>query len=482
MKRRKNDTLESSDWWFYSEPETLARHLYAGHDVGLGARPFASVDTGIDDSRRLQQIIFCEPSALPREWFYAMPGDAELRAYNHATRTGVYDCADGQIVTVQCAENWFARFVNPSDAVYQFQRAQFNFQKEFGFDFLSSPTLTGLYAFESKLPYSLPGGEPSAEWRQFLHSNTTQSRNEIWLPKTADSFFYYDRRFAYAADAVLELPCGAPVELSGEDASYVACECAFYAVNFNVPENWQHVGLLPVLGVDGWTWPRERVRGGYITFLAEPELRLALASGWPVEVQKKWLFEKARPLEKSIKSLVALNERAKEQGNGIEAAIYRRIVLQAIGALYARSFARESIIDESELLERDDAAVLTAQSLDGERYSLTDRTTQRSRRFYQPEWAAYIWSRARARLNAAMLSVPFNSLLGCHVDAIYTDREALTIQDSGRAGQFRLKGRIEYKVSDARHLPTEMTLCTMADLSRVKAFAEATLLATKGGE
>jgi hypothetical protein len=473
MKRRKNETLQSSDWRFYSEPETLARHLYSGEDVGFGARPFASIDTGIDDSRRQQQVIFCEPSALPREWFYEAIEGGELRAYSHATRTGVYDFDDGQAVTIQCAENWFSRNVNPVDGVRQFQRAQFLFRNEFGFDFLSSPTLTGLYAIESKLPYSLPAGESSSAWRQFLHNNTTQSRNEIWLPKTADSFYYYDRRFAYAADASLDLPCGSPVETSGEEARYIPYECAWYQVVFNVPEDWRHIGLLPVLGVDGWTWPRERKRGGFVSFVAEPELRLALSSGWPVEIQRKWLFEKARPLEKSVKLLVALNERAKLLGEEIEAGIYRRILLQAIGALYARSFQRESIVDEVELLERDDAAVLTAQSLDDGRYSLTDRATQRGGRFYQPEWAAYIWSRARARLNAAMLGLPFDSLLGCHVDAIYADREALTIADSGKVGQFRLKGRIENK---------ELTLNTMMDLSRVKAFAEAAFVAAKGGE
>lgn len=472
MKRRKNDTLRSSDWWFYAKPATLGEHLYSGSEL-IGAKPFASIDADDNESFRLQQVIFCNPAELPREWFYEGVPGAELRDYNHATRTGVYDCVDGQTVTIQCAENWFPRGTSPLDAPVGFRRAQSIFRKEFGFDFLSSPTLTGLYAFESKLPYSLPEGEPSSEWRQFMHGNTTQSRNEIWLPKTADSFYYYDRRFAYAADAVLELPCGAPVELSGDDAAYIAYECAWYMVNFNVSEGWQHVGLLPVLGADGWTWPRERVRGGYVTFVAEPELRLALASGWPVEIKKKWRFEKARPLEKSIKLLVGMFERAKADGDDVEAAIYRRMVLQAIGALYARSFARESIVDGAELLERDDAAVLTAKDLGDGRHSLTDRTTQRGGRFYQPEWAAYIWSRARARLNAAMLGLPFDSILGCHVDAIYTDREALTIQDNGKVGQFRLKGRIENK---------ELTLNTMADLSRVKAFAEASLLATKGGE
>jgi len=474
MKRRNNTSLQASDWWFHSEAESLAAHLMLSdearrRDIEL-ARPFASIQAGnssLGAPVRLQKVLFTEPASLPREWFYELIPGASLRAYNHATRTGLFACDDGQSVTIQCAENWFARGVDPFNAVYAFERAQKFFAGGFGFSFLSSPTLTGLYAFESKLPYGLPSSEPSTEWREYLHANTTQARNESFLPKTVGGFYYYDRRFAYSADACLDLPCGSPDELSGDEATYQKYEVAWYAVNFNIPEGWQHIGLLPVLGPDGWFWPRLRIRGGYQTFVAEPELRLAIDAGWPVEIQRKWLFGKARPLEKPVKLFVALFERAKITGCDIEAGIYRRIVLQAIGALYARSFERETIIDESELIERNDAAALTAEDLGDGRHSLKDRSQRRESRFYQPEWAAYIWSRARARLNSAMLGLPFDSILGCHVDAIYTDREALTLTDNGRVGQFRLKGQ---------HVGSKLAFEKMSDLSRVKM-----LLERKGG-
>jgi len=472
--RRRKATLNPSEWEFYAATELpsladILRGIVGSIFVICGSR------------KRVQKVLFWDRAALSRGWFQQDVDGFAMRSYNHESRTAQYvRTSDGALVTVQSYENWFPRGVDPGRAVLGFQNAKTALEREsFDCGVLSSPTLTGLHAFESKLPFELPEGEPSAEWRAMLHARTTQSRTEIWLPKTVSEFYYLDRRFAYAADAVLELPCGAPVVLTGADAAPVPFETAWYDCTFRIPDDWRHVGLLPVLSefgllrpTYGWTWPNE---GGTVhaAFVAEPELRVALASGWQVEVVRKYLFQKARPLEKPVKLLVALYERAKllskESGIlSIEAGIYRDCVLRAIGGMYARTFERERIVDESELVEMEGAEVLTAESLGSERYSIKERAERRESRFYQPEWTAYIWSRARARLNAALLSLPYDSLIGCHVDAIYTDREPLTIQDNGRIGQFRLKGKIGSVEGP------EMTLQAMGDISKMKAFAEAT--------
>lgn len=433
---------------------------------------------------RIQKIIFIHRVALNRTWFQSDVDGFALRSYNHESRTAQYErTADGALVTLQCYENWFPRGVEPLEAARAFQSAKTALEKEcFESGMLSSPTLTGLHAFESKLPFELPEGCPQPAWRTMLHLRTTQSRTEIWLPKTVSEFWYLDRRFAYAADAVLELPCGEPVLLEGEAAKPVPYETAWYEVIFEVPKGWQHVGLIPVLtgNLSGfeWAWPNE---GRHGAFVAEPELRVALAAGWKVEVLKKWLFEKARPLEKPVKLLIALYERAKNCGQSVEAGIYRDFVLRAIGGMYARSYDRERIVSEAEILEIEDSSALTAQQIEGDRYAIKERTEKREGRFYQPEWTAYIWSRARARLNAALLSLPYESLIGCHVDAIYTDREPLTIADNGRVGQFRLKGKLGCVVSFTTQPGAEFTLRTMADVQKVKGFAEA-VMRTEGGE
>lgn len=484
MKRRKA-TLNPSEWQFYAATE-----LPSLADILRGIVESIFVVCG--SQKRIQKVLFWDRAALSRGWFQQSVDGFAMRSYNHESRTAQYvRTSDGAMVTVQSYENWFPRGVDPGRAVLGFQNAKTALEREsFDSGVLSSPTLTGLHAFESKLPFELPEGEPSAEWRAMLHTRTTQSRTEIWLPKTVSEFYYLDRRFAYAADAVLELPCGAPVVLTGADAVPVPFETAWYECTFKVPDGWQHVGLLPVLrGVGAsyeWAWPNE---GGTVhaAFVAEPELRVAMASGWQVEIVRKYLFQKARPLEKPVKLLVALYERAKSLSKesgvlSVEAGIYRDCVLRAIGGMYARTYERERIVSEDELIEMDGSPALTAESLGVDRYSIKERTEQRESRFYQPEWTAYIWSRARARLNAALLSLPYDSLIGCHVDAIYTDREPLTIHDNGRIGQFRLKGKLVYPVSDIRQLPASMTMRTMGDVSKLKTFSEAAFKAKRGGE
>lgn len=470
MKRRKNDDLISSEWQFFSrKPE----HLGSLFNDGEGGS-FLLPATVKGDRRRIQKIVFDDRVEMSREWFQQSVNawGFELKSYHNESRTGVYSSLDGErLVTVQSYENWFARGVDCGQAVLGFQNAKTAFHKEggWGFDFLGSPTLTGLHALESKIPFGMPDGEPSEEWRAILHGFTTQSRTENWLPREVSGFWSYDRRFAYAADAANELPCGVPVELTGCDAVHVPFEMAFYSVEFNVPSGWAHVGLLPVLQGDrGWFWPS--VPGHtvpYRAFVAEPELRLAIENGWQVSIQTKWLFEKGRPFEKSVRRLVGLWERAKRLGDDVEAGIYRRILLQAIGAMYARSFKRESVVSEAELLESNDPAMLTAEAIGGDRYGIVDRSAKRGGRFYAPEKVAFIWSHARARLARTMLSVPFESLLGCHVDAIYTDREVVAITDNGKVGQFRLKGRLSELQGST------MSLNSMANLVAVKSFAEA---------
>lgn len=397
------------------------------------AQPFASIGDG--NARRVVLVLLgIDAPELSREWMCGLTVGT-LESYNHYARTAVYQWGE-RVVTVMSGENWFPRGVDIPSAIYEFELALRAVKQNFGFSFLASPTLTGLHCLESKIPFGVESCQDEA-FHSLLHRYTTQSRNEFFSQQKIDEFWYYDRRFAYAADVVLDMPIGEPIV---SNPVWVPYQPAFYQVRFEVPNGWQHVGLLPSLKSDGWRWLNS---GADYSFVAEPELRVAIGAGWHVDILARWEFETGRPFEKSVKILIQLFESFKRTGHTVAAAIIRRLVLQAIGAMYARVFEREQIVDESELLERNDAAVLTAEAESDGRYSLRDRSERRESRFYAPIWTAYTWSRARASLARTMLGVPFDSLLGCHVDAIYTDREALTIGDNGRVGQFRLKSRIQ---------------------------------------
>lgn len=463
MKRKDNSTLVSSAVLFQNEQMEL--NATAADLIG-SALNFTS-------GRRVRVFLSGGLGDYPRAFFQypAEQGIARLKAYSHGARTAVYE-VDSREVTLTLGQNW-AGFDHFSTFESQYKAASSSFKLRFGFEFLNSPTLTGLYALESSLPYKVPSSTASASFRALLHAHTTQGRSEMFGNQSPDKFFYYDRRFAYAADAKLELPCGEPVE--SQSGKLVDYETAFYRVEFDVPEGWPHVGLLPCLGHsgDGWHWPTS---GSGLAFVATPELQLAKENGWRFRILNKWEFQSFRPMEKFVKTLEGLWKLAKSERQTVEADIYRRLVLHAIGGLYARSFERERFVDFAELIERNDAAALSAELTDAGAM-VTERSGQRDERFYMPEWSAFIWSRARARLNRALLKLPFSSLVGCHVDAVYssTDLRICAPEMTGdEVGKFRVKGCL----GESRGIRSK------GDLARVRAESEKYLseLRRNGGE
>lgn len=451
MKRKDNSTLVPAAVLFQNERmefnATAADLIGSALNFTKAKRVRVFLSGGLED--------------YPRSFFQypAEQGVASLRAYSHGARTAVYE-TDGREVTLTLGQNW-AAFDYFGNFESQYKAANGSFKLRFGFEFLNSPTLTGLYALESSLPYKIPSSTASSSFRALLHLQTTQGRSEMFGNQSPQKFFYYDRRFAYASDAKLELPCGEPVETQGGEL--VDYETAFYRVEFDVPGGWSHVGLLPCLGHsgDGWTWP---TKGSGVAFVATPELQLAKEWGWRFRVLNKWKFQAQRPMEKFIKTLEGLWKVARDERQMIEADIYRRLALHTIGGLYARSFERERFVDFAELIERNDAAALNAELTDAGAM-VTERSGQRDERFYMPEWTAFIWSRARARLNKALLLLPCSSLVGCHVDAIYSEtnlRHCAPELVGGNVGQFRLKG----------YLGRESRVESKADLTRVRAESE----------
>lgn len=443
MKRRNNESLKKTEVGIVDH-----RHM-PGWSVEQVLNFFAE--------RGIARVIFSGGlDEWPREWFKQVSGGWVLVTYTHQTRTAVYE-RDSVRVTVTLQRNWADGSVN--EFREQYRSAESDFARKFGFGFLVSPTLTGLYGVEASIPYKTPETVASDSFREYLHANTTQGRGENFSRGEFPGFQYWDRRFAYASDACGDLPTGTEQESSLD--YFVPFLAAFYHVRFQVPADWQHVGLLPALTAEGWRWPRTPGSWYESACVAEPELRLAIESGWRVEVVRRWSFTNGRPLEKFTGDMKKLVVQSQSRGDSIASKIFRRITLNAYGGLYARSFERESFVAESELLERNDAAVLTAQPVEGGAM-VQDRSAKRDSRFYMPEWTAYIWSRARARLAAAMLSIPFRDLLACHVDAVYSSRDLPEPFAGDSVGKFRLKGRIDapVRVENAR------------DFVRVRAQAE----------
>lgn len=371
----------------------------------------------------------------PRWWFLTNGAGITWRlvSYNHESRTGVYEhSVDGRKVTLMRSENWVDGEQYP-DVIEAYTAANNSFKRVFGFDFLGSPTMTGLYAAEQSLPQRLACPALPDDFAAYLHEQNTQGRTEQFLPAETRTFQYYDRIFAYAADARNDLPCGLPQWSEGGE--FEPYRPAFYEVSFSPPKEWDHIGLLPTLGSDGWEWPRLTSFCEYVSLVAEPELRLAQAQGWKFRIRQSWKFEKGKPLENWRNRLVGLRDAALKDGQKAQANVFRKILLHAIGGMYARSFSRERLVDATELAEMNDNEALTAEPLNGG--FRVEARIQRGHRFYMPHWTAYVWSYARVALAKKMLSIPFSELLGCNVDAIYSKSP---IAAGTEVGAFRLKG------------------------------------------
>src|SRR5215210_4258630 len=258
MEKRNNKFLKGYFTYFASLGGMTAK---AGlwWNAGKCYAEFAKIDDVPVRCSVLLQMVFSHAATFParvivqgtleemsRDWFSAGAYGTGWRlvSYSHENRTGVYENDEGCGIAVTRAANWVDAS-NVLDMIEAYTQAESGFISMFGFPFLGSPTVSGLYALEQTLPPKVPCPALPDDFAELLHQYTTQGRSEQYLPNEFKSFYVNDRRFAYAADCRLEMPCGLPRhELRGD---FVPYDPAFYRIRFTVPQSWLHVGLLPVL-------------------------------------------------------------------------------------------------------------------------------------------------------------------------------------------------------------------------------------------
>lgn len=150
---------------------------------------------------------------------------------------------------------------------------------------LASPAVTGERLWQACMSPGVVWPILPDDLRELLHATSGQHRIETFpapgsggesaiLP---DGLYGLDARFAYA-DALYGLGYG-PAEHDLVPALAPA-RSGWYRVTARVPDDWSHVGILPLQGErrgDGWTWPSEPGRS-FKTWAGTAELCLAL---WP---------------------------------------------------------------------------------------------------------------------------------------------------------------------------------------------------------
>lgn len=289
---------------------------------------------------------------------------------------------------------------------------------------MGSPSQTGRDLWTRTIPTKgkWAGGYPvlSEELRGLLHATGGQGRTELILPprvpEQLPALVEYDRTFAYAKH-LWKSPVGTPrritaaafAAMSEQEQAKALMSCSHWNVRVTVPAGWNHVGLLPapVTGDRAWVYPATP-GATFTTWAGGAEVHLALTNHlapWRIEVLGGLVFEDGKPLDdwgKKLKSAWAdltnlsriHGDERQRQAAYLASRAVRSVLLFGLGGFAQRPRLVSGTTPLGEVLP----AGVEILGQDGEVV-----TWQRQAGFSRdpnahPEWAAYVWSGARAAL------------------------------------------------------------------------------------
>ncbi|MEU1932330.1 hypothetical protein ABZ516_33800 [Streptomyces sp. NPDC019826] len=367
---------------------------------------------------------------------------------------------------------------------------------------MGSPSQTGRDLWTRTIPTKgqHADGYPvlSEELRGLFHATAGQGRTELitppHVPEQMPALVEYDRTFAYAKHT-WKAGIGTPRRVtatrfaawSEKEQTKALFACGHWHVHVTVPQNWDHVGILPAPAPGDRAWHYPATPGTtFTTWAGGPEIHTALSNPhgpWTVEILDGILFDDGKPLDdwsKKLKeawsSLTAqadLNgDPAQRTAAHLAARAVRAILLYGIGAFAQRPRTVTVTGTTPRTMERDVPA-------DAEIIGFDDQTItwQRPTGFTRdpnahPEWAAHIWSSARAALlsqrhrddntYAGALHAPPGSVVAFRTDAVYlTQPQAWPYH--GQPGDYLNKGHLTGPLTAPT---TEDELLTLRDKGR----------------
>lgn len=377
-------------------------------------------------------------------------------------------------------KGFFPSCTDVTEAYNAYQALRTLYMKHTNMSLLSSPSSTGLALLETTFPYKLQLEQLEEQYEALIREYTTQPRLEVLTPQlldTIEAFYYLDGRWMYASCVERDMPIGTPIYDS--IPMYEKYVPGWYRITATVPSNWHHIGLIPQpigAGKDKqWVWPNTP-NAKITTLVAEPELRVAVENGWNIKILERYLFPKDRPFRTWCKMLVAMRDEAgtiedEAVRTHVQAAI-RQMMLHSIGRLYSKSWKRERKIPIDEYVQqlKDLPASSRLNAIRSGNMMIvpvTDKLTDKDKRYYHPELASYIWSLCRMKVAYTLLKIPYETLLGVRLDAIYTSSNP-HLEDDGKLGSFRLKGELHEtrqapRTLDDLHALSELSVQAMKE-------------------
>jgi hypothetical protein len=322
---------------------------------------------------------------------------------------------------------------------------------------MGSPSQTGRDLWTRTIPTRGQHAEGfpvlSEELRALLHATAGQGRNELItpprVPEKLPQLVEYDRTFAYAKHT-WKSPVGTPRRItartfaawSEKEQMRALYGCGHWQIRVSVPETWNHVGLLPAPAPGDRAWHYPATPGTtFTTWAGGPEVHTALTNPiqpWKIEILDGILWEDGKPLDDWAKKLketwTNLSAQAHFHGNAQQARAahlasraVRSILLYGIGAFAQRPRMVTGTTPRTQ--ERDVPADAEIIGFDDELITWQKPTGFARDPNAHPEWAAAIWSAARAALltqrhrdqdtYAGALHTPPGTVVAFRTDALY---------------------------------------------------------------
>ncbi|MET8978994.1 hypothetical protein ABZX85_25580 [Streptomyces sp. NPDC004539] len=365
---------------------------------------------------------------------------------------------------------------------------------------MGSPSQTGRDLWTRTIPArgQHADGFPvlSEELRGLLHATAGQGRNELItpprIPDQLPQLVEYDRTFAYAKHT-WKSPVGTPRRItattfaawSEKEQTRALYGCGHWQVRVTVPDSWNHVGLLPAPapGERAWHYPAEPGTT-FTTWAGGPEVHTALTNPihpWKIEILDGILWEDGKPLDDWAKKLketwTNLSAQAHFRGDAQQARAahlasraVRSILLYGIGSFAQRPRMVTGTTPRS--MERDvppDAEII---GFDDELITWQKPTGFSRDPNAHPEWAAAIWSGARAALltqrhrdddtYAGALHTAPGTVVAFRTDALYLTQPQ-NWPYHHQPGDYLLRGHLTGPVTAPT---TEEELLTLRDAGR----------------
>ncbi|RSS04208.1 hypothetical protein EF913_04990 [Streptomyces sp. WAC04189] len=365
---------------------------------------------------------------------------------------------------------------------------------------MGSPSQTGRDLWTRTIPIrgQHADGFPvlSEELRGLLHATAGQGRNELItpprVPEQLPALVEYDRTFAYAKHT-WKSPVGTPRRITAATfASWSEKEqiralygCGHWHVRVTAPDGWNHVGLLPAPapGDRAWHYPAQPGTT-FTTWAGGPELHTALTNPlqpWKIEILDGILWDDGKPLDDWAKKLKETwtNLTAQAQFHGdpqqaraahLASRAVRAILLYGIGSFAQRP--RMVTGTTPRAMERDIPADAEIIGFDDQQITWQRPTGFSRDPNAHPEWAAAIWSGARAALlsqrhrddntYAGALHTPPGTVVAFRTDALYLTQPQ-NWPYHHQPGDYLLKGHLPGPVTAPT---TEEELLTLRDTGR----------------